>query len=833
MSRFPKESTAPTLVQDHHVHIPLLFLSKLLIQYDTLQVSQPILRPQTQFSTHPTQTWHKCRVAAPKTSQYQGTVRSSNGTLCTSTATLDQALRATRKFWQEPPLPHDPYWDTLLSAYSDACTPFPHCSPPSYTSLYHAVITSPDSAPGADGIPYSAWRVCPQVTTQALEIHFQHILSRTASPPLQSLVFIPKADQGNYADNYRPLGLPNTCDRILDRSAYSSFCHCLIGSLHPAQALLNLFREPQFNYLDVQHFLDNATHSHSVLLSDLAKAFERVNPHWIMQVLVARGTQYWVLAYCRHILFGRKVLHKIRSHFRPPLAIHNGVDMGRAFSVLLFCVAMDPWYHYVHRIPRVLVNRGYMDDNATGGLGLQWLLEAQTLIRHFSTAGLVVLSHSCYRVENLSTTPFTLPHYELLPHVTDGFPTLLEALSSQTQTGILRLRSGNRAVTLPATWLQSGNTLTCPSHPDTLTFLHTASCTCKCKTFLIPNHILSSTDLTYLDSTPFGCKIVAPSATMLGLFLHSPLTHVLPSSESHYHSSPSIHRFDTAAIEAQQTSKALARMDKRAQSGTRLALSFRERTIFLTFYVLSLPMYHHSTLLPSTSVLHKYYGMIRRMLSPRPWIQAKHLPGLVSYLKLGILHCPSIHLYAAFLGYCLRCYGEPVAAWLCAFTPSLPPLPSQLSAGLHSIQAALLASNPFNPEPLSESFQQCIYAGLTRHALSTKLTSLFKRHMTRQLYHHTRTFLLQRLGQIPWAWHTSPAIFDALHLTATKAIPSFTRLAIVRWSLDTEPDVHFRLRPYLTRRTPCRCGCGVLTSFYRNGFKAGAVAPWVAHSFPL
>ena len=47
--------------------------------------------------------------------------------------------------------------------------------------------------------------------------------------------------------------------------------------------------------------------------------------------------------------------------------------MGRAFSVLLFCVAMDPWYHHVHQIPRVLVNKGYMDDNATGGQGLEWV----------------------------------------------------------------------------------------------------------------------------------------------------------------------------------------------------------------------------------------------------------------------------------------------------------------------------------------------------------------------------------------------------------------------------------------------------------------------------
>ena len=175
-----------------------------------------------------------------------------------------------------------------------------------------------------------------------------------------------------------------------------------MNSLHPAQALLNMFREPQYNYLEVQDFLNFSQEERAVLLSDLAKAFERVNPHWIIHVLICRGVSYWVLNYCRHILFGRRVLHKIHSTFRPPLAIHNGVDMGRAFSVLLFCIAMDPWYYHVHQIPRVLINRGYMDDNATGGSGLEWLFAAQTLFQKFSEAGFVVLSHHCYTVECIS-----------------------------------------------------------------------------------------------------------------------------------------------------------------------------------------------------------------------------------------------------------------------------------------------------------------------------------------------------------------------------------------------------------------------------------------------
>ena len=36
-------------------------------------------------------------------------------------------------------------------------------------------------------------------------------------------------------------------------------------------------------------------------------------------------TDYWVLIYCRHILFGRKVLHKVGSHFRPPLPPLSGL----------------------------------------------------------------------------------------------------------------------------------------------------------------------------------------------------------------------------------------------------------------------------------------------------------------------------------------------------------------------------------------------------------------------------------------------------------------------------------------------------------------------------
>ena len=39
---------------------------------------------------------------------------------------------------------------------------------------------------------------------------------------------------------------------------------------------------------------------------------------------------------------------------------------------------------------------------------------------------------------------------------------------------------------------------------------------------------------------------------------------------------------------------------------------------------------------------------------------------------------------------------------------------------------------------------------------------------------------------------SSSFTLEALHATPLKAIPSFSRLAILRWIIDSEPDVHFR-----------------------------------------
>ena len=50
-------------------------------------------------------------------------------------------------------------------------------------------------------------------------------------------------------------------------------------------------------------------------------------------------------------------------------------NVVRYREFLFGCCGWARWYHHVNRIPDVIVNKNYMDDNATGGIGLSWAIQ--------------------------------------------------------------------------------------------------------------------------------------------------------------------------------------------------------------------------------------------------------------------------------------------------------------------------------------------------------------------------------------------------------------------------------------------------------------------------
>ncbi len=222
---------------------------------------------------------------------------------------------------------------------------------------------------------HPAWRLLPAVTVDAMMSYFYDIMDEHALPPLQVGVWIPKAKMGPAADNFRPLGMPNTLDRIVDGTIAARVMPATAATMHPSQTVMSMFKEPQRAVIGIQNLLlldgSRATCS---LLADLSKAFERVNPHWILQLLRIKRAPKWVIIYTKFILFNRRVTHKVQGRLLPSRAVLQGVGMGRSFSVILFCFAMDPLFHYLNRIPRVLSVQACVDDtsSARDGQCVDW-----------------------------------------------------------------------------------------------------------------------------------------------------------------------------------------------------------------------------------------------------------------------------------------------------------------------------------------------------------------------------------------------------------------------------------------------------------------------------
>ena len=229
------------------------------------------------------------------------------------------------------------------------------------------------------------------------------------------------------------------------------------------------------------------------------------------------------------------------------------------------------------------------------------------------------------------------PHYSTYRWL----PILWTAFAAIEADQYVQLVLGTMSVIVPSSWIHVSSVLCIPSYPYLLTRLHNTQCSCKCKTFLIPNSPLSHNDLACLDATPFGTQIVSPSATMLGLYLHSPFSCVLPTPAA---LPPTL--IDALTVESQQTQKACLSMERRLQSCLPLNLSFRDRTLFLSFYVLSLPHYHHSVLLPSDSLIKPLCFPYSQILVPPP-LDSSPLPPWYSFL-LKTWHPPLPHHISLF-----------------------------------------------------------------------------------------------------------------------------------------------------------------------------------------
>lgn len=405
--------------------------------------------------------WDRLRAVCPRGSFFTGTILNSEGQPCLTASAYDAAMLDTRKFWSKQQCAFDRNWIETFSIYQQCKDPWPPAPFPEVEDFKKHLLHTKDSAPGPDGLPYAAWRAFPSLSAVTLLEDLQLIASDLNDRPCQVGVWIPKAQLGNTADFFRPLGMADTFDRLQDGTVAAQSFHYTRDWFHPSQTLLNHFREPQAAVVEIQHLMDCPC-DYLALFLDLAKAFERINPNWILSILYLVQAPLWVINVFRRLLHGRYIQHKIQGYLMPPRLVFSGVDMGRSSSVFLFCLAMDPILVALNSIPRIRLVSGYIDDTSLVGEvtpSLDWLSYTMRLIKSWETAGICMDMHHCWQVSTVRhlrcplRMVFPLHDYPDLVDLqsNNGFPSLWEAsLSLPHAVGPIAVIRAALAVVLPA-----------------------------------------------------------------------------------------------------------------------------------------------------------------------------------------------------------------------------------------------------------------------------------------------------------------------------------------------------------------------------------------------
>ena len=726
----------------------------------------------------------------------------------TTALEYDEAMLATRDFWFAHPVQYDRDWQDTLSAYRRCVVPWPVIPEPTEQDYIEHLLLTKDSAPGPDGLPYALWRMFPQQTAAILQDDFHHILAGALAPPTQVGVWIPKAKQGPTADFFRPLGMPDTLDRLQDGTAAAILFRITRHSFHPAQTLLNSFREPQRAVLEVQGALEGSSPA-SALFADLSKAFERINAHWILHILRIRQCSPWVLQFARYLLFGRRIRHKVQGRLLPARNVHSGVDMGRSTSVYFFCLAMDPIFVVLNQIPQVLVVAGYVDDTTIVGRQTDpnWVREVFQNIRKWKSAGIVMDTHHCWQVgfSSRALDENTLHRVEdVWGHVTpiheSGQATCSAAL--QRVPGYARrfvLRHGDHCIHMASEAIPR---LVTEGHPM-LCRLAASPCQCRSKTQLLTNVSYTAEQLFSLDQAGLGGQCIVPSTVNLGLTIHTGWTCQLTNE--------AMVKIPLQLSLTTLLSKQLVKFRTRLAAANRANLSIHMKIIYFNTFSLSLFYYSQTQLFFSPKLLKPLYHAMADFLLQRHWFPQHLLVGLCRWLRIGPLLDPTIMQAVSLFGCYLRqghrsLAEEQEGSYAIQIQQCWKYWQQQLPAEDIQRLLALLRQNN-TPAQRASGFKQ-----------------LFKQLAIGRLLAASHRHLAARICKNGWAMGPSILFLDWLAELPTTQVGAVPRYAVLRWALGEDADFWLPLRGMLSRSQLC-VWCHNHTRCFPCGPGYGALCP--------
>ena len=750
--------------------------------------------------------WANLKALVPKGEYYNGPILDTHGNKVTSAKDYDQALLATRSFWFHPPTNYDHLWLPTLNRYQEQMEPWPSFDTPSSNCIMKHLVHTKDSSPGPDGIPYAAWRISPQFSTAIITNEFKRLKSGLLPTPTQVGVWIPKASPGPTADHFRPLGMPDTLDRLMDGAAAAALFQHTAKLFHPAQTMLNCFKEPQSAAIQVQTELDSLDPT-AALFMDLAKAFECVNAHWILHLLFIRQAPIWVIQLAQRMFFQRQIRHKVQGRLLPPRVVHSGVDMGRSTSVFFFCLAMDPIFVSLNSIPGVINVCGYVDDTTIVGRTdphLDWPRTVMKMVRTWHSAGIRMDGHHCWRIGLTCDylTPFdTLvpidtihpPPEWITPH---GVPTLTATkFSLPHEVPYLVIARGTFALIVEwPTYISMLN-----GNSSLLGMVAAVQCNCRSKTKILTNAFLTTHHIQELDTSGIGAQCLSDDTINLGLVVYGGIS--LDEDGN------------TIMIPPQKglpyfASKASRKMDRRKHRIIASPHSISYNITFCNMYCNSGFAYVESCSAILPTDLNKIYNTYVDILLRRPWFDKLHLPGIFRWLDIGPLLDPSVMQAVAIFGYFHRWGG---------LLGTLTPSKQRYRQHVFSIWKHWCSKLS-----VTEAMHLLSIEKVAEPNMPSKFNECFKKYAVLRQLQAAKQHLLTRIQNNGWPGGITIPFIEELALLPRLSVGQVPRFALFRWSIGEDADYWLPLRGITSRKRDC-CLCGSEAKQYPYGPAYGAL----------
>ena len=219
----------------------------------------------------------------------------------------------------------------------------------------------PNTAPGPDGIHYNFWKQLirtlaslqssdapPRTFWSAFADLTKDIAERGSSRAgfknANISLFYKKGDP-TLVSNYRPISSMNTDCKMYTNLLNMRLAPWAVAKLHPDQKGFvpgRLMNEHTRLASEVAHLCDATGTPGFIVGLDQAKAYDRVDQPWLLQVLVALGLPPDLILLISDLTSDCRSRVRINSGYSPYFVLKRGVRQGDPLSCLLFNFSIEP-----------------------------------------------------------------------------------------------------------------------------------------------------------------------------------------------------------------------------------------------------------------------------------------------------------------------------------------------------------------------------------------------------------------------------------------------------------------------------------------------------------